>query len=308
MAQDLTGKYFVKNTAGGTFADVTALFDGLRILKVDGFLAKGKPVNIYTAQWFGSQEEDFMITSFSEQNALPAVTAKIQCSNTSNPPVPISLESTDIEGVGATGTIQTDVTGISLLVDGIRSDVNVSVVYNNGHLEVSPESRIRVPVRSVGDTITTVTYSADCQYTVGGVEAERSQMNTYHVTHVDAHVGYVDIIATGSEPTDFYGIHISMQTVNYTPKVIRENVDVEVTFIVRQKYASRFIDVQSVHDAFIEYITGSDVWIKSAYVNNKYVHCVCLDEYKPTTAKLQRGEDSWIIGTVKLHTLDAPET
>lgn len=159
MANDLTNKYFVKNTEGGSFQDVTTMFNGLRILKVDGFLAQGKPINIYTAQWVDEQEEDFLITT----------------------------------------------------LDG-----------------------------------------------------------------------------------------------NNNPVVVRENADLDITFIIRQKYASSTIDVMTVHDTFIAYMTNSDVWIKSAYVNNKYVHCICLKEYKPTISKLKRGTDSWIMGTISLHTLDAP--
>lgn len=152
-------RYFVKNTNNGTFADITALFNGVAVLKLDGMLAKGKPVNIYTAQWIDSQQEDFMITTLDGSN---------------------------------------------------------------------------------------------------------------------------------------------------NPVVIRENVDLELTFIVRQKYATSTINVQSVHDNFVDYMTGSDVWLKSSYVGNKYVHCVCLKEYKPTTVKLERGNDSYIIGTITFHTLDAP--
>lgn len=159
MAQDLKNKYFVKKRSNGEFTDVTTLFDGLRILKVDGFLSKGKPVNIYTAQWINEQEEDFLITTTDE---------------------------------------------------------------------------------------------------------------------------------------------------NDNPVVVRENVDLDITFVVRQKYATGQIDVQQQHDLFFDYMTGSDVWIKSAYVGNKYVHCICLKEYKPTTIKLQRGDDSWVMGTITLHTLDAP--
>lgn len=159
MAQDLRNKYFVKNTENGTFADVTTLFDGVRVLKVDGFLSKGKPVNIYTAQWINEQDEDFLITT--EQENVPVV--------------------------------------------------------------------------------------------------------------------------------------------------IRENVDLEITFIVHSKYATNHdIDVMTQHNAFVDYMTNSDVWVKSAYVNNRYVHCVCLKEYKPTVVKLQRGDASWVMGTLTLHTLDAP--
>ena len=152
-------RYFVKNTSNGTFADITVLFNGVAVLKLDGMLAKGKPVNIYTAQWIDSQQEDFMITTLDSNN---------------------------------------------------------------------------------------------------------------------------------------------------NPVVIRENVDLELTFIVRQKYATSTINVQSVHDNFVDYMTGSDVWLKSSYVGNKYVHCVCLKEYKPTTVRLGRGNDSYIMGTITLHSIDAP--
>lgn len=157
--------YKIKNTESGTFVNIETMFNGLRILKMDGFLAKGKPVNIYTAQWIDSQEEDFLITTISE---------------TTNNPV-----------------------------------------------------------------------------------------------------------------------------------VIRENTDIEITFIIRKKYATNpsvSFDVQSVHDNFISYMTDSDVWIQSSYVNNKYVHCVCLKEYKPTTQKMKRGDKSWIMGTITMHCLNAPQT
>ena len=97
---------------------------------------------------------------------------------------------------------------------------------------------------------------------------------------------------------------------NNNPVVIRENVDIELTFIVRKKYASANaqsnFNVLTAHDTFVDYMTKSDVWLKSSYVGNKYVHCVCLKEYKPTTVKLERGNDSYIIGTITFHTLDAP--
>jgi len=155
-----SNRFFAKNTESGTFQDITTMFDGVAVLKLDGMLVKGEPVNVYTAQWIDSQQEDFMITT----------------------------------------------------LDG--SD---------------------------------------------------------------------------------------------NPVVVRKNVDLELTFIVRQKYATGTIDVQTVHDSFVDYITGSDVWLKSSYVGNKYVHCVCLKEYKPTTVKLGRGDNSYIMGTITLHCLDAPQ-
>lgn len=159
MANNSSGRYFVKNTKNGTFQDITTLFNGVAILKLTGMDGKGKPVNIYQAQWVNSQREDFMITTLDENN---------------------------------------------------------------------------------------------------------------------------------------------------NPFVIRENVDIEITFIVRQKYATTTIDVQTVHDNFTNYMTNSDVWVKSGYLGNKYVHCVCLKEYKPTTTKLDRADNSYMMGTITLHTLDAP--
>lgn len=148
-------RYFIKNTKDGDFVDITTLFDGVGVLKLEGMLNKGKPVNVYSEQWIDSQEEDFMITS----------------------------------------------------------------------------------------------------------------------------------------------------TKNGVPKVVRENTDVSLTFIVRQTYAENQIDVQKVHDNFVSYLTDSDVWIRSNYVGGKVVHCVCLEQYEPTTVSLQRGTNSYIMGTVKLHTL-----
>lgn len=162
MANNSSNRYFAKNTVNGSFSDITTLYDGVAILKVDGMLGKGKPVNIYTAQWVNSQQEDFMITTFDNQN---------------------------------------------------------------------------------------------------------------------------------------------------NPVVIRENVDIDITFIVRKKYATTQtgFDVRAVHDSFVSFLTDSDVWIKSAYLGNKYVHCVCLKEYKPTTIYLGRGDNSYIMGTITLHALEAPE-
>lgn len=151
--------YFTKNSESASWEDITSKFDGVRILKMDGYLAKGEPINIFTQQWLSNQKEDFLITTLDDNN---------------------------------------------------------------------------------------------------------------------------------------------------NPVVIRKNVDLELTFIVRQKYATGTIDVQTVHDNFVDYITGSDVWLKSSYVGNKYVHCVCLKEYKPTMVKLGRGDNSYIMGTITLHCLDAP--
>lgn len=87
-------------------------------------------------------------------------------------------------------------------------------------------------------------------------------------------------------------------------KVVRENTDLTITFIVHSRYANGTIDVEKTHDDFIEFMTSTDVWVASKYSSNKSAHCVCLNEYKPTVRKLKRGWNSWIMGTLTMHMLD----
>lgn len=63
MANELKNKYYTKNSAGGTYQDFAARFNGLRVLAVSGLDSKGKALNVYAAQWLDSQTEDFMITT-----------------------------------------------------------------------------------------------------------------------------------------------------------------------------------------------------------------------------------------------------
>lgn len=88
--------------------------------------------------------------------------------------------------------------------------------------------------------------------------------------------------------------------------VVRANVDLQITFIVSKKYTNALIDVRQQHDAFVDYMTSGVLYIKSAYTE-KEARAVCLSEYKPTLEKLKRGlNNSYIIGTLTLHTLDMP--
>ena len=153
MAKKITNKYFVKNTANGSFVDVTTLFDGVNILAVEGFDAKGKALNVYIEQWIDGGT-DFMITS------------------------------------------------------------------NNG-------------------------------------------------------------------------------------QIVRENVSIKVVFVVGQRYANSTIDTQTVYDSFVDYMTNTDVWIKSMYFG-KQVHCVAIDKVEPKTVKLKRGANEYILGEIPLQTLGAP--
>lgn len=156
---DIKNEYLVRRGTQA-FATISSLFDGVRVLKIDGYTNKGKPVNIYTAQWVDKQNEDYMIT-----------------------------------------TTQT--------IDDVDYDV-----------------------------------------------------------------------------------------------VIRENVDLDITFIVGDKYATGVLNVRQQHDAFIAYMTDGALYIKSNYAD-RTMKCVCLKDYKPTIEKLKRpAGKNYIMGTISLHTLD----
>lgn len=92
-----------------------------------------------------------------------------------------------------------------------------------------------------------------------------------------------------------------------TQTIVRENIDVEITFVVGPRYATNLVgfDAQTKYDAFVDYLCNTDVWIKSAYVG-KVVHCVNLDGCEPQTVKLKRGTETYILGSIKMHTLETP--
>lgn len=84
--------------------------------------------------------------------------------------------------------------------------------------------------------------------------------------------------------------------------VIRENVDLDITFIVGDKYGAS--NVRQQHDAFVAYMTDGALYIKSNYMD-RTMRCVCLKNYEPTTVKLKRPEGkNYMMGTITLHTLD----
>ena len=88
-------------------------------------------------------------------------------------------------------------------------------------------------------------------------------------------------------------------------QIVRENVDIKVVFIVGQRYANETIDTQAVYDSFVDYMTNTDVWVKSAYVG-KQVHCVATDKVEPKTIKLHRGSNTYILGEIQLHCIEHP--
>lgn len=153
MAKKNSGKYYLRNTANGAFIDVTQMFDGVNILSINGFDARGKALNVYLEQWV-TGETDFQIAS----------------------------------------------------EDG---------------------------------------------------------------------------------------------------QIVRENLDITVVFVVGERYANGAIDTQSVYDRFVDFMTNTDVWVRSRYVN-KQVHCVALDGVEPKSVRLMRGNDSYILGEMKLRCIGQP--
>lgn len=87
--------------------------------------------------------------------------------------------------------------------------------------------------------------------------------------------------------------------------IIRENVNITIVFAVGQRYSDTTIDTQQVYDNFINYLTNTDVWIRSRYVD-KDIHCVNMDGVEPKTVKLKRGSNSYILGEIKMHNLSKP--
>lgn len=154
MDNNLKGKYLVKNSQDGTYTDIATLFDGARILSVNGLNSIGKALNVYTAQWIASNTEDFYINA------------------------------------------------------------------QNG-------------------------------------------------------------------------------------QIVRENTDITIVLIVSQKYATNSIDTETQYENVINYLTSTDVWVASRYID-KQVHCVCLNSVEPRSMKLKRGDNSYIIAELKLHMLDKP--
>ena len=76
MAKKNTNKYFVKNSASGSFTDVTTLFDGVNVLAIEGLDSRGRSLNVYYEQWI-TGGTDFMITSNNGQIVRENVDIKV---------------------------------------------------------------------------------------------------------------------------------------------------------------------------------------------------------------------------------------
>lgn len=84
-----------------------------------------------------------------------------------------------------------------------------------------------------------------------------------------------------------------------------ESSNTYVTWYVETSIENDDYDEQKAYDFFVDYMTGTDIWIKTLYYN-KVVHCCSTDIIAPDTTKLQRNNDSYIIGKITFHTLEKP--
>jgi hypothetical protein len=110
----------------------------------------------------------------------------------------------------------------------------------------------------------------------------------------------------GSAKNIYTASWVDSQTEDYMvagDSVVRENVDLDITFIVGNKYGAT--NVREQHDAFIAYMTDGELYIKSDYTG-RTLRCVSLKDYKPTTVHIKRegSSNDYIIGTISMHTLD----
>lgn len=88
--------------------------------------------------------------------------------------------------------------------------------------------------------------------------------------------------------------------------IVRKNVDINLTFIVSQRYTPDTINVQEVYDDLVSTLCyNGAIYLKSLYTN-RIAHVVCLKAFKPTAVKLHRGMDSYILVTIPFHCIEPP--
>jgi hypothetical protein len=126
-----------------------------------------------------------------------------------------------------------------------------------------------------------------------GIHGVGESMNVYHEQWID------------SESEDF----IVTNQIGGEDVVYRANADVKMTFIIASKYQTQqSMNISEVHSSFVNYVCkGGDFYIKSEY-NGLSIHVASFAEYAPTSMRLNRGTNSYILGTMTLHLLDEADT
>lgn len=100
-------------------------------------------------------------------------------------------------------------------------------------------------------------------------------------------------------------IMVTKQDEHGNDVIIRENVDITVTYIISRRYTNQLINEENTYKKMIDYFCNEgSFYIKSAYANRQ-AKVICLKGAAPTTQKLNRGDKSYIMGTITLHCIDA---
>ncbi len=112
--------------------------------------------------------------------------------------LPSSITASTTEGNDASGSIASDVDGITLDYLAAESGAYVKLQYNSsGYAQFNVNTAIRIPVISTSDIVTVVSYPGQYNYTVGGTAASANE--TQHTaTKSEVKAGYVEIVATST--------------------------------------------------------------------------------------------------------------
>ena len=136
---------------------------------------------------------------------------------------PASISSTNIQGVDATGTVDSDIAGIQLNVLAAVAGTNVKLQYNaNGYAQFNTNTCIQVPVKNKGDEVTVVSYPGQSKYTVGGEDATGQNTFTHSANSAEATQGYVEIIATST--AYLYSIKVVQKAQSDEPILVEKSI------------------------------------------------------------------------------------
>lgn len=147
--------------------------------------------------------------------------------------------------------------------------------------------------RNESDTFEDITDMFDgvAVLSLDGFNERGDAVNVYHAQWIDSQTE--DFLVT---TRDAYNHDI----------IIRNNVDLSLTVAISERYRTTndAFDEQTTYDNLLDYICNRGAfYIKSTYMN-KIAKVVCLNGFKPTTQKLNRGAKGYILVTITLHTLD----
>lgn len=126
---------------------------------------------------------------------------------------------------------------------------------------------------------------------VDGFNERGEALNVYHEQWID------------SQKEDFL---VTKKDDNDNDVIIRGNVDLSITLCVSKRYRTgggNFNEI-NMYDSLIDYFCNKGAfYLKSTFVN-KTAKVVCLSSVKPTSQKLNRDVNGYILVTIPLHVLD----